>query len=116
MDRITLSHIVACGRHGADPGERDRTQPFHIDVVLDIDLTKASKSDALKDTVNYAELYREIVEIVETHSYELLERLAGEVATTILRESRVQCASVTIAKPRLLDGATPSVTLVRSRS
>jgi 7,8-dihydroneopterin aldolase/epimerase/oxygenase len=115
MDRITLTRIVACGRHGADPGERDETQPFHIDVAFDLDLSRAAASDRLNDTLNYAELYRTIVKIVETRSYELLERLAAEISAEIMSDERVQRATVTIAKPQLLDGATPAVTLVRER-
>ena len=116
MDRITLSRIVATGRHGADPGERDRTQPFHVDVTLDLDLSAAAASDRLKDTVNYAELYRRVVHIVETQSYELIERLAGEIVNAALEDGRVRRAAVTVAKPLLLDEATPSVTIVRERS
>jgi len=116
MDRMSISHIVASGRHGADPGERDRRQPFHVDVELDIDLQAAASSDRLEDTLNYALLYRAIVEIVETQSYELLERLAAEIASAALSDSRVARATVSVAKPQLLDGATPKVTLMRERS
>ncbi len=115
MDRITLSRIVACGRHGADPGERDRPQPFHVDIEVDVDLSAAASSDALEDTVNYAEVHRRVVEIVETRSYALLERLAAEILTDILRDERVTRVRVSVAKPQLLDGATPSITLERER-
>jgi len=115
MDRITLSRIVATGRHGADPGERDRLQPFHIDIAMDVDLSDAAASDALEDTVNYAEIHRRVIEIVETRSYALLERLAAEILADILRDERVTRARVSVAKPQLLDGATPSITLERER-
>lgn len=115
MDRITLARIVACGRHGANPGERDRVQPFHVDVEMDVDLSRAAASDALEDTVNYAEVHRRIVEIVELRSYALLERLAAEILNAVLNDTRVARATVSIAKPQILDGATPSVTLTRER-
>jgi len=115
MDRIALSKIIAFGRHGADPGERDRPQPFHLDVVLDLDLKRPSQSDELTDTVNYAALHRSIVDLVESHSYALLERLAGAIADQLLSDARIARVAVTIAKPQLLDGATPSVTIVRER-
>jgi dihydroneopterin aldolase len=116
MDRIALNRIVAFGRHGADPGERDRAQPFHIDVVLDLDLSRPSRTDELDDTVNYAALHRAIVEIIESRSYALLERLAGAVAEEVMSDTRIARASITIAKPQLLDGATPSVTIRRERN
>lgn len=113
MDRISLRNIVAHGKHGANPGERDRAQPFHIEVDLDIDLTRPGQTDHLHDTVDYAAVHRTIVSIVEDHSYHLLERVASVILDEILRDPRILRASLAIAKPELLDGATPTVTLVR---
>lgn len=115
MDRIALHRIAAHGRHGANPGERDRPQPFHIDLALDLDLSQASRSDALEDTVDYSRIYADVIEIVERRSYALLERLGSDVLDMVMADDRVARCEVTIAKPQLLDGATPSVTLVRER-
>jgi dihydroneopterin aldolase len=115
MDRITLEHIVAHGCHGANPGERDRPQPFDIDLSFDLDLSRAASSDALEDTINYADIYERIVDVVERKSYTLLERLAGDMLDVLLNDARVRRAEVKIAKPQLLDGATPSITLIRER-
>lgn len=115
MDRINLRGIVANGKHGANPGERDASQPFHVDLELDVSLKRASRTDDLADTVNYAELHAVIVEIVENHSYVLLEKLAAVILDAVMCDERISRAQVSIAKPLLLDGATPSVTLARSR-
>ncbi|MDE2573185.1 MAG: dihydroneopterin aldolase [bacterium] len=114
-DRIELRDIRAWGRHGADPGEKERPQPFDLDVALELDLSAAERSDALADTVDYAALHRGIVAIVETRSYDLLERLAAEIAALALADRRVRNVRVAVAKPRLLNGATPVVTLERGR-
>lgn len=113
MDRIALRALRAHGRHGANPGERDSAQPFDVDLEFEIDLRDAQASDALDDTVNYAEVHRHLVEIVERESYVLLERLAGRMLDDLFRDARIASATLTIGKPGLLDGATPSVTLVR---
>jgi len=115
MDRITVRHIVAHGCHGANPGERDLPQPFDIDLAFDLDLTPASQSDLLADTVDYATIYERIVDIVEQRSYALLERLAADMIDVLFEDTRVRRAEVHIAKPQLLDGATPSITLIRER-
>ncbi len=83
---------------------------------MDVDLSDAAASDALEDTVNYAEVHRRVVGIVEARSYALLERLAAEILADILRDARVIRARVSVAKPQLLDGATPSITLERERA
>ena len=113
MDRIALRNLVVYGRHGANPGERERRQPFEIDLQFDIDLRAAEKSDLLSDTLDYAELHRELKQIVERESFELMERLAGALLEAVFADERVARAELRIGKPSLLDGATPSVTLVR---
>ena len=116
MDRIRLSKIVAHGRHGANPGERARSPPFDSAIELEVDLARAASTDALEDTVNYAAVHQRVVEIFERRSFVLLERLAAEILTEILSDHRIARASVCIGKPQILDGATPSVTLVRERT
>jgi 7,8-dihydroneopterin aldolase/epimerase/oxygenase len=115
MDRITLRGVRVYGRHGANPGERDLTQPFDIEIVTELDLRVAQVSDDLADTLDYAALHQRIVEIVRTRSYALLERLAGDLLDAIFDDARVIRAQVTIEKPAILDGATPGVTLARER-
>lgn len=73
------------------------------------------QTDELADTVDYAAVHRRVVEIVETHSYALLERLAAEILDAVMSDSRIVRAELSIAKPGLLDGATPNVMIVRER-
>lgn len=116
MDRIALSGIRVAARHGADPGEREREQIFSVDVVADVDLALPAASDAIDDTVHYGAMYRRIVAAVRARSHALLERVAADVLDAVFVDERVVRATVTVGKPGLLDGATPSVTLERARS
>jgi len=114
-DTIELRGIRAFGHHGADPGEKDVAQPFDIDVSFEIDLAAARRSDALSDTVDYSALHATIVRLVGERSYDLIERLGADVLEAVLADPRVQRASVRIAKPALLAGATPAVLLHAAR-
>ncbi len=113
MDVIALRGIRAYGKHGANPGERDREQPFDVEITAELDLAAAEHSDELGDTLNYDELHQRVMSIVQSTSFALLERLAGEILRAIFADARVARAEVSIAKPALLDGATPSVRLRR---
>jgi 7,8-dihydroneopterin aldolase/epimerase/oxygenase len=115
MDRIAIRGIVAHGRHGVSSSERERTQALRLDVTIDADLARASISDEIADTIDYARMHAEIVEIVEHHSCALLEKLAAVILDRLFADPRVMRAELSIAKPHLLDGATPSITLVRER-
>ena len=114
MDEIAITGIRAFGRHGAYAGEKDRPQAFDVALTLHVDLALPSRSDRLADTIDYAEIHRRVVEIVEQRSFDLLERLAAEILDAALADERVREAEVRIGKPELLEGATASVTLRRS--
>jgi dihydroneopterin aldolase len=96
-------------------GEKDVPQPFDIDVSLELDLSAARASDALSDTLDYAALHATIVRLVDERSYDLIERLGADLLAAILADARVRAASVRIAKPLKLAGATPAVTLHAAR-
>ena len=115
-DTIELRGIRAFGRHGANPGEKDVPQPFDVDLTLDVDLAAARGSDALADTIDYAKLHATVVRIVAERSFDLLERLGQELLEEVLADVRIVRASVRIAKPGLLAGATPAVTLRAERA
>jgi dihydroneopterin aldolase len=115
-DRIAVRGIRAYGRHGALEGERDLPQPFDLDLELELDLTAARASDQLADTLDYAAVHARAVGIVQERSYALLERLGDEIVRALLADPRVLAAGVTIGKPALLAGATPSVTVRMARA
>ncbi|HKE37571.1 MAG TPA: dihydroneopterin aldolase [Candidatus Baltobacteraceae bacterium] len=115
MARIALRNVRALGRHGADPGERQHEQPFDIDLTVELDTTAAERSDELSDTLDYAALHRRLVTVVGNTSFALIERLARALLDAVFEDERVVFAELTIAKPEILAGATPSVTLERRR-
>ncbi len=114
MDRITLRGMRVFGRHGADPGERERPQPFDVELAIEYDAGPAARSDDLQAAVDYAALHARVTGIVATTSFALLERLAAEILEATFADARIARAEVSIAKPGILDGATATVTLARS--
>ncbi|MEX2503792.1 MAG: dihydroneopterin aldolase [Egicoccus sp.] len=99
MDRITLTGIEVFGRHGVLPHEREYGQRFVVDTVLELDLAAAAASDDLADTVDYGRLSGDIAAIVAGEPFDLIERLAGEIADRCLLDARVQAVEVTVHKP-----------------
>lgn len=115
VDEIAITGIRAFGRHGAYAGEKDRAQAFDVTLKLELDLALASDSDRLADTIDYAAIHRRVVDVVQQRSFDLLERLGAAIVDVCFGDARVVAVEVSIAKPELLDGATASVTLRRSR-
>src|ERR1700678_4443038 len=108
LDTIELNGIRAFGHHGADPGEKVVAQPFDIAVALELDLSAARRRVALADTLDYSRLNATIVRLVRERSYDLIERLGADLLDAMLADPRVLRATVRIAKPGLLAGATPA--------
>jgi len=99
-DRIHLRGVEAFGYHGVLPDEKRDGQPFVVDVVMELDLATAGGSDALDDTVSYAEIAGEVVARITGPSFDLIERLAELVADDVLRHRLVDAATVTVHKPQ----------------
>ncbi len=99
-DRIHLRGVEAFGYHGVLPDEKRDGQPFVVDVAMELDLATAGRSDALGDTVSYAEIAGEVVARITGPSFDLIERLAEVVADDVLRHRLVDAVTVTVHKPQ----------------
>ncbi|MFD0788442.1 dihydroneopterin aldolase [Micromonospora azadirachtae] len=98
-DRITLTGLRARGRHGVYDFEREQGQDFVVDVVLELDLGPAARSDDVADTVHYGELADRLVAVVTGDPVDLIETLADRLLDVCLADPRVSSATVTVHKP-----------------
>ncbi|RKR89617.1 dihydroneopterin aldolase [Micromonospora pisi] len=117
-DRITLTGLRARGHHGVFDFERAQGQDFLVDVVLELDLGPAARSDEVTDTVHYGELADVLVGIIGGEPVNLIETLAERLAAACLADPRVQVATVTVHKPQAPirhEFADVAVTLTRRR-
>jgi dihydroneopterin aldolase len=83
-DRIEVRDLRVTGTHGVLPEERDRAQPFSVDIVAWVDMEAAQQSDDLADTVDYGALAQAAADVVAGRSYRLLEALGGRLASALL--------------------------------
>ena len=100
MDRITLSSMRYECLIGATPDERAFPQMLEIDLVLEADLSAASASDDLVDTIDYGPLVTMTERLVAGRSYTLLEGLAGALASGAL-EAAPKAAAVSVRVRKL---------------
>ncbi len=108
-DRITLRGMQFMGRHGVASEERAEPQPFEVDLVLRLDLSRPAETDDLIDTVNYSTLFKLTRQVVEGSSFHLLEALAGAIAAAVLAAHPGE-VEVRVRKPKApLPGAFESV-------
>lgn len=100
-DWIHLDGMTFYAFHGVDPAEKQLGQRFVVDLSVSLDLRKAGATDDLRDTVNYAELYRLTRNIVEGPSCHLLEAVAAQIAESVLQNTLVTAVRVILRKPEV---------------
>ena len=106
------------GAHGVLPEEQSRAQPFEVDLDLDVDLTKAARSDALGDTVDYGSIAEIVAGVVAGSHSDLLEHLAERIAGAALAAGAPVASGVTVTVRKLrppvaVDLASAGVTVRR---
>jgi dihydroneopterin aldolase len=117
LDTITLDDVRFFGRHGVTAAEQEVGAWFSVDAELRLDLTAAAVSDDLRATIDYGAVARRIVAIGTGGRVNLIERLAGQIVETLLREFPAREVVVRIRKLTPPGGmvGTPGVTLRRVR-
>src|SRR5271169_208847 len=106
-DAIVVRGLSLHAYHGVMQHEAKVGQTFMLDLVLDIDLAAASRSDKLKDTVSYDLVVKTVTEAFCGRRYRLVEAAAGAVATAVLaRCPKVRSVRVTVHKPHAPIAAT----------
>jgi 7,8-dihydroneopterin aldolase/epimerase/oxygenase len=98
MDRILIPGLRELGVHGVLPEERQRPQPFEVDLELVVDVRRAGESDELEDTVDYSAVCEAVSRVVSSESFLLLERLATRIAEVCMADSRVHQVVVEVRK------------------
>jgi dihydroneopterin aldolase len=118
-DSVFVTGLSLHAYHGVMQHEAKVGQAFKLDLVLDIELANASRSDKLMDTVGYDQVVELASRAFCARRYRLVEAAAGAVADAILaRFSKVTAVRVTVRKPHAPIAATftdVGVTIARSR-
>jgi dihydroneopterin aldolase len=118
-DAIELRGLRVLGAHGALPEEKDRAQPFEIDLDLALDLSAPGRTDSLADTVDYGMVVAAVERVVAGERHKLLERLATRMADDVLAlDDRIASVTVTVRKlrpPVPMDLGSAGVTVTRQQ-
>jgi 7,8-dihydroneopterin aldolase/epimerase/oxygenase len=106
-DAIFVNGLILHAYHGVMPHEAKVGQPFGLDLILDIDLAEASRTDKLKTSVSYETLVKTASEAFCARRYRLVEAAAGAVADAVLASyPQVRGVRVTVRKPHAPIAAT----------
>jgi 7,8-dihydroneopterin aldolase/epimerase/oxygenase len=100
MDSVFITGLALHAHHGVMAHEAKVGQTFKLDLLLELDLGAASRSDKLAHTVGYDQVVALATKVFCGRRYRLIEAAAGAVAQTVLDSfPQVMSVRVTIHKP-----------------
>ena len=100
LDKIVIKDLEVFAYHGVFEEEKKKGQTFIITAELALDLRDAGMTDALEQTVNYAEVCDLISEVMLEEKYNLIEAAAENIANTILiKYDKIKSVRIVISKP-----------------
>jgi dihydroneopterin aldolase len=106
-DQVFINGLALHAYHGVMQHEAKVGQTFKLDLLLDIELAEASRSDMLKHTVSYDKVVMTASEAFCARRYRLVEAAAGAVADAVLADyPQVHRIRVTVHKPHAPIAAT----------
>lgn len=97
---IQLKGMRFYAYHGVLPQEKEKGQDFLVDAAMVL-MEGAAAVDDLASTVDYAEVYAAVREMVVSRRFELVETLADHIAGSLLEKFPCRRVTVAVKKPRV---------------
>lgn len=95
---VLLEGLTFYAYHGVLPQETKVGNEFTVDLRLYVDFERASRSDELDGTVNYAEVFQTVKEEMNRPS-RLLEHVCGRIGRRLLADFQlIEVAEVRLCK------------------
>jgi len=86
-------------RHGVTEAEREVGQRLVLDLRLDVGETDATVTDAIEDTIDYADVCQLVALVAQQRSHKTLERLCSTIADRLLADYELEGVWVKATKP-----------------
>ena len=98
MDTIAISDLEVAYHVGVPETERRSPQRLLISIEMQKDFSTASRTDDLKETIDYFELSQRLLTFGKGKEWKLIEKLADDLALMILKDFAPSSVSVEVKK------------------
>jgi dihydroneopterin aldolase len=115
MSQISILDLEVLYRVGVPDAERAQPQRLLLTVQMETDFVAAAKSDSIADTIDYFAVSQRLLKFGEGRQWKLIEKLASDIAETILSEFKPQSVLVEVKKFVIPQTRHVSVKLSRRR-
>ena len=115
MPTISIVDLEVFYRVGVPDAERAQPQRLLLTVALEGDFAAAAKSVSIIDTIDYYAVTQKLLKFGDGREWKLIEKLAADLADTVLAEFQPQAVTVEVKKFIIPQARHVSVTLTRAR-
>ena len=114
MPKISIVELEVYYRVGVPAAERTAPQRLLLTVELEFDFAAAARSNELADTIDYFAVCQRLLHFCEGRSWQWIEKLATDIADTILSEFKPAAVTVEVKKFIIPQTRYVSVSLTKS--
>jgi dihydroneopterin aldolase len=116
MSKISIVDLEVFYRVGVPDAERAQPQRLALTVEMEHDFAAAARSSNLADTIDYHAVAQRLLRFGEGRSWKLIEKLATDLANTILIEFKPAGVTVEVKKFIIPEARYVSVQVAKLRS
>jgi len=115
MSQISIVDLEVFYRVGVPDAERAQPQRLLLTIELESDFSAAANSDSIVDTIDYYAVTQKLLKFGEGREWTLIEKLAADIADSILAEFKPPAVTVEVKKFIIPQAQHVAVSLTRSR-
>jgi dihydroneopterin aldolase len=115
MSKISIVDLEVFYRVGVPDAERAQPQRLLLTVEMESDFSAAAKTDSIADTIDYFAVTQRLLKFGDSKSWKLIEKLAADIADSILSEFKPQSVLVEVKKFIIPQACHVSVALTKQR-
>lgn len=103
MDNLEILGLTVATKVGVYTWEKRIIQRLSLDIFIPADFTHCM--DDINKTIDYAKLAESVTTFIESHSFNLIETIAENVAQLIKKEFKLNQVTVRVSKPHAIKNA-----------
>jgi D-erythro-7,8-dihydroneopterin triphosphate epimerase len=102
MATIARRDLLLRTEVGFNPHEIGKKQDIVLNIRIDYTLQGEELSDNPEEALEYRSICKEVIGHIESRKYNLIEKVASDVAELVLALDRVEAVTVEVIKPNAL--------------
>jgi dihydroneopterin aldolase len=105
VDKIFLEDLRVEAVIGIWEWERRIRQTVSLSLEMQTDVKRAAATDEIEAALDYKSIAKEIIRVVETSEFKLVETLAETLARIVVTDFGVAWVKLSVSKPGAIEGS-----------